>query len=183
VGAVIRLPASLPLPGLILRRPRPEDAPALFSWASDPEVTRFLSFAPHRDLDESLGVLRRWVRAWAEREGVLAPCRSLTYLIEVEGKAVGSLSVHADRYGLELGYALARSHWGRGIMPSAVRGLTEWLLERGAHRVYATAHVANAASHRVLEKAGFLREGRIWKYFYFPNLGERADGYLYARVE
>ena len=168
---MIRLPATP-------RRPQLEDAPALFSWASDPEVTRYLSFPPHPSLDESLAVLRRWARSWAELEGRLAPCR----LIEVEGKAAGSLSVQAERYGLELGYALARPYWGRGIMPRAVRGLTEWLLKKGAHRVYATAHVENAASHRVLEKAGFLREGRIRNYFYFPNLGERADGYLYARV-
>ncbi len=179
---MIRLPATLPLSGLTLRRPQLEDAPALFSWASDPEVTRYLSFPPHPSLEESLAVLRRWVRSWAELEGRLAPCRPLAYLIEVEGKAAGSLSVQAERYGLELGYALARPYWGRGIMPRAVRGLTEWLLKKGAHRVYATAHVENAASHRVLEKAGFLREGRIRNYFYFPNLGERADGYLYARV-
>jgi len=175
---VIRLPASLPLSGLILRRPQLEDAPALFSWASDPEVTCYLSFPPHPSLEESLAVLRRLERSWAELEGRLASCR----LIEVEGKAAGSLSVRADRYELELGYDLARPYWGRGIMPRAVRGLTEGLLKKGAHRVYATAHVENAASHRVLEKAGFLREGRIRNYFYFPNLGERADGYLYARV-
>ncbi len=177
------LPAALSLPGLRLRRPRPEDAPALFAWASDPEVTRYLSFAPHRDVDESRAALRRWARAWAESEGLLLPCRTLAYLIEVEGKPVGSLSVHWSRYGLELGYALARAQWGRGIAPRAVRGLAEWLLAHGAHRVYATAHVENAASHRVLEKAGFVREGRLSRYFFFPNLGAYGDGYLYARVE
>ena len=177
------LPDAIPLAGLTLVKPRLEHAPAFFSWASDPEVTRFLSFRPHQSLDQSLGQLRRWVRAWAESEGVLGLGRSLVYLIEVEGKAAGSLSVFADRYGLELGYALARAYWGRGIMPKAVGGLAERLLERGAHRVFATAHVENTASHRVLEKAGFLREGRIQKYFFFPNLGTYADGYLYARVE
>ena len=180
---MIRLPAELFPPGLRLRRPRPEDAPALFSWASDPEVTRYLSFAPHRDVDESRAALRRWARAWAESEGLLLPCRTLTYLIEVEGKPVGSLSVHRARYGLELGYALARAHWGRGIAPRAVRSLAEWLLAHGAHRVFATAHVENAASHRVLEKAGFAREGRLKSYLFFPNLGAYGDGYLYAQVE
>jgi len=177
------LAETIPLSRLTLTKPRLEHAPALFAWASDPEVTRYLSYRPHQSLDESLGQLRRWTRAWAESEGVLLLGRTLVYMIEVEGKAAGSLSVFADRYGLELGYALARPYWGRGIMPEAVRGLAEWLLERGAHRVFATAHVENAASHRVLEKAGFLREGKIQKYFFFPNLGTYADGYLYARVE
>jgi len=177
------LPEVLPLADLVLKKPGVEHAPFVHAWASDPLVTKYLSFRPHKSLDETIGVIRRWARAWAESEGVILPGRTLTYLIFLEDEPVGSLGVHGERYGLELSYALARAHWGKGIVPKAVRGVTEWLLDHGAHRVYATAHVENTASHRVLEKAGFVREGRLAKYFFFPNLGAYADGYLYARVE
>ncbi len=179
---MIHLPGRIELPGLALREPRLEDVPALFAWASDPEVTRYLSFTPHRDLEASLAVLRGWTRGWAESGGRLLPCRPLVYLIEVDGVAVGSLSVASLRYGYELGYALRRDRWGQGLVPRAVAGLTGALFERGAGRVTATAHVENTASHRALEKAGFAREGLLRRYFYFPNLGGFGDGYLYARV-
>ncbi len=179
---MIRLPDRIELSGLALRPPRLEDAPALFAWASDPEVTRYLGFAPHRDLEASRAVLRRWEKAWAESGGRLLPCRPLPFLIEAGGEAVGSLAVTALRYGYELGYALRRDRWGQGLMPRAVAGLAEALLARGAVRVTATAHVENTASHRTLEKAGFAREGHLRRYFYFPNLGGYGDGYLYARV-
>ena len=180
----MQLPARIELEeGLALRVPRIEDAPALFSWASDPEVTRYLGFKPHADLEESRAVLRGWEKAWAELGGRLTPCRALAYLIEWKGEPVGSLSVLPLRFGDELGYALAKKAWGQGVASAAVRGFSDWLLEHGRPRITATAHVENAASHRVLEKAGFLREGRLRSYFFFPNLGERADGYLFARVK
>jgi len=147
---LIHLPDRIELPGLALRAPRLEDAPALFVWASDPEVTRYLSFTPHRDLEASLSVVRGWTKAWAESGGRLLPCRPLAYLIEVEETAVGSLSVASLRYGYELGYALRRDRWGQGLMPRAVTGLTDVLLRLGAVRVTATAHVENTASHRTL---------------------------------
>ncbi len=180
---MIRLPARIEGEGIVLRVPRLEDAPALFSWASDPEVTRYLSFAPHRSLEESLAVLRRWEKAWAQTDGELRPCLPLAYLIQAGGEAVGSLSAVRLRYGYELGYALRRARWGQGIAPRAVALLADWLLLAGAVRVTASAHVENAASHRVLEKAGFSREGRMRRYFFFPNLGAYGDGYLYAKVK
>ncbi|NPA26861.1 MAG: GNAT family N-acetyltransferase, partial [Chloroflexi bacterium] len=164
----IQLPERIELERLVLVKPQFAHADALFGWTSDPEVTRYLSFRPHQSIDESRRLLCRWIQAWEESEGRLTPGRALVYLIEMDATAVGSLSVYAARYGYELAYALARSHWGKGIMPHAVRGLTEWLLAHGAGRVFATAHVANRPSHRVLEKAGFVREGRLQKYFYFP---------------
>ena len=180
----MQLPARIELKeGLALRVPRIEDAEALFSLASDPEVTRYLSFKPHADLEESRAVLRSWEKAWAELGGRLTPCRALAYLIEWKGEPVGSLGVLPLRFGDELGYALARKAWGQGVMSAAVRGFSDWLLEYGRPRITATAHVENTASHRVLEKAGFVREGRLKSYFYFPNLDERADGYLFARVK
>jgi len=62
--------------------------------------------------------------------------------------------------------------------------VADGLLAWGAWRVFATCHVENVGSQRTLEKAGFEREGRMRRYFTFPNLGpEPADGYLYARVK
>jgi ribosomal-protein-alanine N-acetyltransferase len=67
----------------------------------------------------------------------------------------------------EIGYWLARSHWGRGIMTDAVRRLCEFAFEEyNLQRIHAQAFTTNPASSRVLEKAGFTLEGTLRKGFF-----------------
>jgi [ribosomal protein S5]-alanine N-acetyltransferase len=84
--------------------------------------------------------------------------------IEVESQAVGgvSLRLHDDveRVSAEIGYWLGRAFWNRGVMTDAVRAMTRYGFEQFAlTRVYAMPFAANAPSQRVLEKAGYVREG------------------------
>jgi RimJ/RimL family protein N-acetyltransferase len=84
--------------------------------------------------------------------------------IEVESQAVGGVSLlpHDDveRVSAELGYWLGRVFWNRGVMTAAVRAITQYGFEQFAlTRIYAVPFAANAASQRVLEKAGYTREG------------------------
>lgn len=183
----MHLPHRLESERLLLRPPEEGDLDFLFSLASDPEGVRFLSFRPVATREDERSILEAWMRAWRYGDSELSgypPGGSLTYLVQGRsGAPLGTLSVTSSRYGYELGYALTRAAWGRGYMPEAVRTLTDWLLAHGAWRVFATCHVDNVASQRTLEKAGFVREGRMRRYLTFPNLGpEPADGYLYAKV-
>ncbi|WP_456445648.1 GNAT family N-acetyltransferase [Deinococcota bacterium DY0809b] len=183
----MRLPEKLESERLVLRPPQEGDLGFLFGLMSDPEVVRFLGFRPVETREDERAVLERWMRSWTYGRGELPerpPGESLTYLVTTRAQEpLGTLSVSSSRYGYELAYALARSAWGRGYMPEAVRTLSDWLLSHGAWRVFATCHVDNVGSQRTLEKAGFEREGRMRRYFTFPNLGpEPADGYLYAKV-
>lgn len=93
--------------------------------------------------------------------------RPLTNLaIDVSGEAVGgvSLMLHDDveRVSAEIGYWLGESFWGRGIMSLAVRAATEYAFASfDLTRVYALPYTRNEASMRVLEKAGYRREGLL----------------------
>ncbi|WP_457627330.1 GNAT family N-acetyltransferase [Oceanithermus sp.] len=181
----MRLPRVIETPRLRLRPPAEGDLEALFALYSDPEVVRYLSFRPLRERGQVRVMLERFVRAWQQGGGDLTlEGRTYLYVLERPGAgALGSLGARKETYGYELSYALARSAWGHGYMPEVVRAVSDWLLENGAWRVFATCHVENTGSQRTLEKAGFQREGRMRRYFTFPNLGpEPADGYLYARV-
>jgi ribosomal-protein-alanine N-acetyltransferase len=85
------------------------------------------------------------------------------FAIEVEGRVAGGIGVilHADiyRYSAELGYWLGEEFWGRGIATTAVRGVSDAAFDGyGLHRLFALVFAWNAASMRVLEKAGFVRE-------------------------
>jgi RimJ/RimL family protein N-acetyltransferase len=88
------------------------------------------------------------------------------FAIAVAGAAVGGigLTLHDDveRCSAEVGYWLGRVYWGKGLAAAALRAVTAHAF--AAHsltRVYALPFADNAASIRVLEKAGFLFEGRL----------------------
>ncbi len=180
----MRLPSELASERLQLRPAGRDDAEFFFAMFSDPEVVRFLSFKPITEPQQARAMMEHLASAWERGGGDLAAAKQgYIYLIADDAGPVGSLGVRKETYGYELSYSLARSAWGRGYMPEAVRAISEWLLANGAWRVFATCHVDNVGSQRTLEKAGFEREGRMRRYFTFPNLGpDPADGYLYARV-
>jgi len=90
--------------------------------------------------------------------------RDSVYAIEVGGEAVGGIGVHPrsaeERYTAEIGYWLGEAFWGRGITTAAVRGLSVRALSKpDLCRLFANVYASNPASMRVLEKAGFQREG------------------------
>ncbi|HEY9450876.1 MAG TPA: GNAT family protein [Gemmatimonadaceae bacterium] len=109
----------------------------------------------------------------------------LSFAIDVGGEAVGGISLHpgedVERYGAELGYWLGESMWGRGVTTAAVRLVTAYAFaERGLLRVFALPFTRNAASVRVLEKAGYIREGHLRGSA--VKDGELLDQYLYAKL-
>ena len=106
--------------------------------------------------------------------------------IASDNEAIGSIGLMAGsdvhRFAAELGYWLAEPFWGKGIMTAAVKALSEYAFaELGFHRIFAELYTANAASARVLEKAGFALEG-IMRASVFKD-GRILDQYLYAKVD
>jgi len=92
------------------------------------------------------------------------PC-TLFAIVNPEDEPIGGigLSLGADVHRLtaELGYWLAESHWGKGIMTDAVRQFSVFALQKfGLVRLHAEPFAYNLASARVLEKAGYVLEGR-----------------------
>lgn len=84
--------------------------------------------------------------------------------IIVEGVAVGSVSLMPGddiaRLSAEIGYWIGRAYWGRGIMTEAVRATTAYAFrDLDLVRVFAVPFAESTASARVLEKAGYVREG------------------------
>lgn len=166
---------------LNLRKPIPEDARAIFeTWAQDPEVTRFMTWLPHENIDVTRAVLRRMIDAWDH--GARFP-----YVI-FEGasdQAAGMIEIRAEGHRAEIGYVLARSHWGRGLMTEAASTLRDWAFSQPEiYRLYATTSVDNVRSQRVLEKIGMTREGLMRRYIIHPSIStEPLDSYLYAVVK
>jgi RimJ/RimL family protein N-acetyltransferase len=149
---------KLQLKRSIIRTPRAEDAPALAKYANNRKVWRNLrDFMPH---PYSLADAEAFI------ERALADERPTMFVIQVAGEAAGSMGLvlkqDIERIGAELGYWLAEPYWGQGILSEAVPAFTEWAMrEFGLLRLEAIVFEWNPASARVLEKAGYVREGTL----------------------
>ena len=105
--------------------------------------------------------------------------------IDVAGEAVGGVGfvpgTDIERYSVEIGYWLGESMWGRGIATEAVTLVADYVFDAlGMLRLFAVPFADNTASCRVLEKAGFTREGIMRASS--VKFGESRDQALYARI-
>jgi RimJ/RimL family protein N-acetyltransferase len=154
------------------------DAPSLAHHASDDDVWRNLRDRfPHpytlRDAESYI--------AWAA-----ARPRQTSFGIVVDGEAAGTVTLMPGediaRHTSEIGYWLGRRFRGRGVVTDAVRAATGYAFaELGMHRVFAVPFARNAASSRVLEKAGYVLEGRLRRSA--VKAGEVLDQWLYAAYD
>ena len=162
-----------------MRPPVLDDAGALFQRvARDPEVTKYLLWAPHRDVAATRRVI-------AEKMNVSDDERTWAIELKHSGEVIGLTSCRRPvPHSVEIGYCLGRRWWGKGFM-SEVLGVVLDALEadRQVYRVWATCSPDNERSARLLASAGFVVEGRLARHAVYPTMGpEPQDSLLYAKV-
>lgn len=144
---------------LILRKACMADAEPMFrNWASDPEVTRYLTWPPHGDLAVSQRVLTGWI---TESE---KPDYYQWLIVWKElGQPIGSISVvrlQEETGEAEVGYCIGKAWWHRGIMTEALEAVLRFLMQEvGFSRVVARHDVRNPHSGAVMKKCGMVYEG------------------------
>jgi RimJ/RimL family protein N-acetyltransferase len=151
---------------LLLRQPERADARAIFDgYANDVDVTRLLAWPRHRSLDDTVAFLGWSEQVWST-QGV-----GPYVVVDGTDAVIGTTGLDIETpFRAATGYVLARHVWGVGYateLATAMVGLAERL---DVHRLYALCHPDNAASGRVLEKAGFDVEGVLRQHTVFPNL-------------
>lgn len=166
-------------PRLLLRPPVLGDAGALFQRvARDPKVTKYLKWMPHSDVAATRRVI-------AEKLNVSDEERTWAIALRHSDEVIGLTSCRRPvPHSVEIGYCIGRRWWGKGFM-TEVLGLLMKALEadRRVYRVWATCHVDNERSARVLLRAGFELEGRLARYAVYPTIApEPLDALLYAKA-
>lgn len=141
---------------LRLRPITADDATALHPVLSDAQAMRYWSRAPTNSVAET--------RAYIDPARPAHGWRWWAITLKPFDFAIGWVSVGERRQGgvAEIGYILAREHWGRGIAREAVRVVIDHLFDVEEHRrVFADTDPENAGSCRLLEQLGFTLEGRL----------------------
>lgn len=158
---------------LVLRPFRAGDAEEMYkNWASDPVVTKYLTWVPHKSVEETRALLSLW-----EEEAK----RPDTYhwAITLGGEVIGDIalvSVSEENERAVTGYCLSKKYWGKGIMTEAYGEVLRYLFEEiGFHRIEATHSLENPASGRVMEKCGLLYEGTFRGQHRLLSTGEWTD--------
>jgi RimJ/RimL family protein N-acetyltransferase len=165
-------------PRVTLRAPTVDDAEPLFERiASDPEVTRYLSWSPHPNVDETQRVITELFNVGDET----------TWLIELRdgGGPIGLCGWRRPHsHTVELGYCLGRQWWRQGIMSEVLPLLLEKAQrDPTLYQVTAHCHVDNTASAALLERSGLAFEGRMARYAVLPNISaEPQDCLLFGNA-
>ena len=161
----------------LIRSWTPEDVSALVKYANNRRVSITLRDAfpyPYTPKD---------AEAWLQFVAQEKP--ETNFAIATAEEAIGGIGLALGndvfRRSAEIGYWLGEPYWGQGIATGAVRALTEFAFHTfDLARIEARVYENNPASARVLEKAGYLCEGRLRKSV--TKDGRTMDHFLYARV-
>lgn len=176
------LPGASCLPTITTERLRlrwltGNDVPSLAAIFSDAEVCRYWSRPPLADFAAAEGLHEEIVRCFLARS-------LFQWGIAERGTdtVIGTCTLAAlspEHRRAELGFALARSAWGRGYMAEALPALLAFAFgELDLHRLEADVDPRNERSIRVLERLGFEREGHLRERYHVN--GELQDAVLYG---
>lgn len=170
-AATLRLNGEM----IYLRPLDPEDAEAMFAYASDPQVTRYLPWEPADSVESVRPFLIEQATRRQRRESL-----GFAIIYREDDSMIGStdlMDLLRTRGQAELGYLLARPYWGMGIMTEAARlSLEHAFGPMKLGRVLAFADVENRGSRRVLEKLGMRVSGSEIRTVH-------GEGRLYIRYE
>lgn len=164
---------------LILRQFKEKDTSDMFNnWASDDEVTRYLSWQTHSDIEVSKEILKKMIDEYNSEE-------NYNWAIEIKenGSVVGSIALMNSDNNIEnceIGYCISKDFWNKGIMTEAFSALISFAFkEVGFERITGRHHVDNIASGRVMEKCGLKYEGTLRK-IHKINTGSLVDCKYYS---
>lgn len=146
---------------LILRRFREDDAEAMFrNWASDPEVTKFLTWPTHTSVDVSKYVLSLWLPEYEKPDYY----QWVITLKENGDEPLGTIhGLIKDELGLvTAGYCLSRKFWHQGIMSEALQAIIDFFFtEVGANCINSYHDPRNPNSGKVMTHCGMKFDGTL----------------------
>jgi ribosomal-protein-alanine N-acetyltransferase len=150
---------------LILRRFTIDDTEKVFyNWANDDEVTKYLSWATHTDINVTKNVREKWMKEYEKNDFY-----QWAIVLKEINEPIGSISVvkQCDEIKMvEIGYCIGKKWWNKGITSEALNTLIKFFFEKvGINRIESWHDPNNPNSGKVMAKCGMKCEGHLRQAF------------------
>ena len=165
---------------LIIRHPNMDDAADIFrNYAQDSEVTKYLTWKPHKELKET----QRWIQYCIENANTKSSLVFVLYSKEAS-EAIGMIDFRLEGFKAHFGYVLARRYWNQGLMTEAMQPLIEYFNENPSiYRLWAAHDIENEASGKVMLKLGMRCEGVMSGKLIYPNISSEPRDSIYYSLD
>ena len=136
---------------LILRPFELSDAKDMYErWASDEEVTKYLTWGTHQNVEATKAIVSMWVKEYEKEERI-----NFAIVLKETNELIGGIDVVGYLEGVPvIGYVLGRKYWNKGIMSEALTKVKEFLFSIGHNKIIVDAVDQNIGSNRVIIKCG-----------------------------
>lgn len=147
---------------LVLRRYMNEDAAAMYkNWASDKEVTKFLTWPTHSSQEVSQSVIEDWIKQYSNESYY----HWAIVLKDNGDEPIGDIAVvnMDEKISMaHVGYCIGRTWWHKGITSEALKAVMDFLFDEvNANRIEARHDPRNLNSGKVMKKCGMKYEGTL----------------------
>ena len=167
---------------LVLRSFQSDDLEALIAYRSDPLVARYQGWDAPYSRKRAIAFVEKMS---SQQPGIQGEWYQLVIGLKPEGVILGDCTFRIlpeDAHQAEIGFTLAREHWGQGYASEAVSCLLGYLFgDPALHRIRAICDAENTASMKVLERVGMRREGHFIENVWFK--GQWGSEYFYAMLQ
>ena len=160
---------------LILRPFDENDSLAMFNnWASDPEVTKYLTWNHHSDIKQTEEILSIWINQYEKPERI-------NFAIELKEthELIGGIDVVGYIEGVPvIGYCISRKYWNKGYTTEAFKEVINLLFSLGHDKIRVDAMVENIASNKVILKCGGKYVNTYEEFTPNKNRTDKINSYI-----
>jgi [ribosomal protein S5]-alanine N-acetyltransferase len=161
---------------LILRKITLNDAEDMYLYASNEEVTRYVTWDTHSSLSDTIDFINSFLPQYDAPWGIE---------LKENGKFIGTVHFvwwQQQHNSAEIGYVLSKEYWAKGLITEAARAIISFGFENmDLVRIQARCFLENKGSERVMEKLGMSFEGISRKVMYVK--GDYKDLKLYSLLK
>jgi [ribosomal protein S5]-alanine N-acetyltransferase len=164
---------------LLLREITFQDTESIFAFRSNPDAMRYIGKPPATSINDAKELIRKIIDALNNNDGITWGI-TLADNNTVIG-TIGFWRIAKEHYRAEIGYMLHPEYWNQGIATEAIEAVLEYGFDRlKFHSIEAFLTPENTASVKLLEKAGFKKEGHFKENYYFD--GVFSDTAVYSKL-
>ena len=153
---------------LILRLHTKEDADDILELKSDPDVMKYMDQHPPKDKEEVLKSIKEIRNDFKDKKGI-----NWTLKLKDSIETIGYMCfwrIDHSNHRLEMGYALKKQYWNKGIASEAAMAVIDFAFEKlKAHSIMANINPKNKSSEVLLQKLGFKQEAYFRENYHFDS--------------